>query len=103
MKINKFNEFGLIQESSELKTENKIKIYKRIIGIFLDELPSDEIILNYINDNSDENHVMQDFIGMNIKIELDFATGSSIMDSIDIIFSEAMGNDNFVDYSENDY
>ena len=101
--IKRFDNFDIIQESVELELKNKLKIYKRIISIFLDELPSDEIILKYIEDNSDQGHEMQDFIGMNMKIELDFATASSIMDSIDLIFSEAMSNDNFADYSENDY
>jgi len=104
MKIKKFNE---LNESSELdgdlEIHNKIKIYKRIISVFLDDLPSDEIILDYINDSSDENHSMQDFIGMNIKTELDFATGLSIMDSIDIIFEGAIENNNFANYSQNDY
>ena len=86
-----------------MKIENKLKIYKRIIGIFLDKIPSDEIIKNYINDNSDENHEIQDFIGMNLKQELNFATGLSIMDSIDTIFNGAIENNNFNNYSDADY
>ena len=76
----------------------KTKIYKKIIKIFLDKVPNDNIIKEYINKTDDGIIEMQDFIGLNLKQEISFATALSIMDCIDIIYNGAVENDNFRNY-----
>ena len=82
--------------------KHKVKIYNNIFLIFLDldEIP-EEIVKSYINDKNDENHIVQDFIGMNLKTELFWATSLSIMDSIDVLIDGALENDNFNTFSSN--
>lgn len=76
----------------------KLTVYKNVLALFLDKLPNDELILNYLNGyesrSNDGFEDMQNFIGLNLKSTLHWSTSIGIIDAIDIIIKEAISNGN---------
>lgn len=80
-KFENFNENFIIN--------NKLKLYKELLLLFINKLPSDKIIIDYLTE--DDHLELQDWIGMNLKI--DWMTSISVIESCDLILNEARTND----------
>lgn len=86
--------------------------YTDCFSLFLNKIPSEELIKKYLR-NSDSCIIeMQDFVNMNIKEVISWSTGIGIIESVDIMVKEAKDNGNikmsildkeFLDYSNSEY
>lgn len=65
--------------------------YKQVFGLFLNQIPNDEIILSwFLTDSSD----LQDFVVSHLKEDLIWSTGIGIIEATQKIVQEAMYNGN---------
>ena len=100
-KIKRFNETTkLVRDSSLTNSDDtnseatkKLELYKSTLSLLITELPNDDIILKYLNDD-DGHEDLIDFICEHIKPEIHWSTCVGILDACDLIIGEAIGNDN---------
>jgi len=85
MTVKKFNELNKL-------TERKIQIYYKIFSFFLVEPPTFEMVIEYIDGIYEP---IRDHIVNQLKDDLFFATGVSILDSVDSIYEGAVENGHF--------
>lgn len=81
---------------------NKVKIYQKVFSIFLNKIPSKKMIKRYLK-NKETCLEMKDFVGMNLNAKLFFITAISVIDCVDLIIEGVVSNDNFKDYSDEDF
>jgi len=72
----------------------RIEKMKIVFGLLLNNIPTDDMILNYINEVSEE---LQAFCVNNLKPEIDWSTGIGIIDAANAIYFEAWANCNIKD------
>jgi hypothetical protein len=69
---------------------------KSVLSLFTTSEVPDNILIEYIEQTDKGNEEMQDWIGLNIKPEVEWSTAIGIMDACDLIVNEAANNGNIV-------
>lgn len=80
--------------------KDKIETYNSVFGLFLNKVPSEELLNRYFNYFSEDNYddggstALQDFVSSNLKKEFLWASAIGIMEAVDHIVNEAISNGN---------
>lgn len=74
----------------------KFDYYQQVFFLFLKKPVPTEILSAYINDeDSDDSYTeLADFVGMNLRKEINWSTAIAIIEAVDNIYNEAVGNAN---------
>lgn len=74
-----------------MKTDELLKRHQEVFACFLDKQPSIKLIDDWYKTDSIE---LQDFVGMNLKSSVQWATGIDIIEAVDTIVQGAIDNTN---------
>ena len=93
--MKKFKQY--ITENNIINNNKYLDYYKEIFGLFLNEIPSDDLIMygtSFDNEDYDEEKMtlLQDFCSYNTKIE--WTTGVSIIEAAENMLEDAINNGN---------
>lgn len=73
----------------------KIDYYKAAFSVFLKKEVPIKILQNYLDDTSSDSYLdLADFIGMNLKKEIEWSTSIAIVEAVDNMYDEAIANAN---------
>lgn len=76
--------------------KDKIYYYNELYSLFLNKKIPKRILINYINNETDDSYnELSDFIGINIKKQLNkWVTNIGIIELVDLMYKEALNNGN---------
>jgi hypothetical protein len=74
----------------------KSKIFKSVLDNLLNKPIPENIVFDCINDDwGDKVQILQDYVGENLKEDLQWMVGSALMEALDFLYDEAKNNGNF--------
>jgi hypothetical protein len=75
----------------------KYDYYQQVFSLFLKKKVPVLILYNYINSSKDDAYSeLADFVGVNLKKEMEWSTSIAIIEAVDNIYNEALFNGNIV-------
>jgi len=86
--------------------KDKIETYNSIFELFLNKVPSEELLNRYFNYFSEDNYddegseALQNFVSDNLKKEFLWCSSIGIMESVIHIVNEAISNGNIENFNE---